>query len=644
MNVEKPPDDEKKNFFKCVKFPLGKLLNDNPTNIITCSIKISQVAEKCDKIVTNALMFMKLYLLNHFEKFNSLPEIDSNFVLSCLIIQCTKATKGRPPNQETQDLRNKLTEFYDSDFLPLLSSEKTDYDNLTQVLKYLATDIVTMYENNIKQHYVEYVQSYINFIWKKKETINKIREDHKEDSKKLVQAFCRELSKLKKDILSNDSKYKSSEKYHSWINEVKKSITPNKEKYEQDSLYYDLQCDPQKYLPCMIRIMKEIENGGQKIYNIFPMRTSVTRHSVTLDTFSLVKLLEPDRTKTTYYSEHISECADEIWGKFFSIEKRYFRKKGYSFHHMIHTDGVSCSIHFIREDLKGKKKVKSKKKKSEDKYIDELDEDTYERLKEKKLVSYDPGMDDLIYCVDSANKDAKEFRYSQNSRRKECKLKKFSKIRQELSKNKIIDGKKVKNYENELSKFDRKTLCIDKFKEYIRRKSYVNKKLFNFYGSYLFSKLKLDTYINTMRNEQKMINNFKNLYGDPSEVVIVSGDWEQKKNMKFKEPTKGLGIRRLFRKNGYEIYLADEFRTSCKCSKCESEDGDCEKFLTRPNPRPWRNDQNILVHGALRCKICGAVWNRDVNGSTNIYKIAWNAIHGIERPKYLQRGKEDADI
>jgi len=93
-------------------------------------------------------------------------------------------------------------------------------------------------------------------------------------------------------------------------------------------------------------------------------------------------------------------------------------------------------------------------------------------------------------------------------------------------------------------------------------------------------------------------------------------------------------MRKLFRQNGYETYLVDEYNTSCKCSKCE--EGICEKFITRENPRPYKSG-NILVHGAIRCKNCLAVWNRDVNSSTNIYRIAKNAIKGKERPKYLCR-------
>jgi len=39
------------------------------------------------------------------------------------------------------------------------------------------------------------------------------------------------------------------------------------------------------------------------------------------------------------------------------------------------------------------------------------------------------------------------------------------------------------------------------------------------------------------------------------------------------------------------------------------------------------------------------MWNRDVNGATNIYKIAKNAILQKERPKYLCReGNKKNDV
>ncbi len=79
------------------------------------------------------------------------------------------------------------------------------------------------------------------------------------------------------------------------------------------------------------------------------------------------------------------------------------------------------------------------------------------------------------------------------------------------------------------------------------------------------------------------------------------------------------------------------------CSICKEETGRCEKFITRKNPKPYKSS-NILVHGALRCKNCEAVWNRDVNSGTNIYRIAKNAINGLERPKYLCREKKEDNV
>ena len=59
-----------------------------------------------------------------------------------------------------------------------------------------------MYENNIKLHYIEYVERYINVVWKKKDTIRQIKEEHTDTSiqTNLINEFCRQLRKLKLDI------------------------------------------------------------------------------------------------------------------------------------------------------------------------------------------------------------------------------------------------------------------------------------------------------------------------------------------------------------------------------------------------------------------------------------------------------------
>jgi ribosomal protein S13 len=59
-----------------------------------------------------------------------------------------------------------------------------------------------------------------------------------------------------------------------------------------------------------------------------------------------------------------------------------------------------------------------------------------------------------------------------------------------------------------------KSINITRFKEYIQKKSEINGLLFAFYEKYIFRKLRLQSYRNTKKSEQKMINNFKRIFGN----------------------------------------------------------------------------------------------------------------------------------
>jgi len=117
----------------------------------------------------------------------------------------------------------------------------------------------------------------------------------------------------------------------------------------------------------------------------------------------------------------------------------------------------------------------------------------------------------------------------------------------------------------------RKTLTFDGFKQYIQKKNDVNSKLAPFYNKYLFRKLKLGSYARRQITEARMLSRFEKMFGSPDKTIITVGDFEQRKHMKYKEPVKGKGFRTLFRKAGYDVYLVDEFRTSCRCSCCGGE-------------------------------------------------------------------------
>jgi hypothetical protein len=505
-------------------------------------------------------------------------------------------------------------------------------------LDYLKLIVLTVYESNIKSHFVEYVERYVNVMWKKQFLTQKIKSKTtltKKEKETKLRKLGSELRKIKNDILNVETtEYKSHFSYHSWINEQKKKIMPVKTKFEKQSIYYDIQCHPQDYFPCMIFMMKHIEKQQIKIKNVFPMRNDIIPKHIRLDTTTLVMLLFTKKQGgkgeyTTKGNLKINE--NKIWDFFFTTEKQCFQKPNYAFHHMIETDGVSATILFIRNEFVGKH-IPNQTYKEKEIYIDEVSD--YSGLQTKKIVAVDMGKSDLIYCVDGTEKDADKFRYSQDQRRKETKSKKFSKLMLELKQEKI-NGKTIIQHETDLSNYNRKSLNINEFKTYIQKKNELNYLLMSFYEKYLFRKLKLNGYLNTKRSEQRMILNFQKKFGTPDNVVIAFGDWEQRQQMKYKEPTKGKGMRDLFRKCGYKTYLVDEFRSSCKCSQCNG--GECKNFLMVENPKPYRNNQQ-MCWGLLRCKSCNGFWNRDCNGAKNIYKIAENAVKSIARPAYLCRG------
>ena len=114
----------------------------------------------------------------------------------------------------------------------------------------------------------------------------------------------------------------------------------------------------------------------------------------------------------------------------------------------------------------------------------------------------------------------------------------------------------------------------------------------------MFRKFKWFTWINRKRSEDNMLNRFDKKFGGPKRNIICIGDFEQKKTLKYREPTKGKSFRKLFKNRGYKVYLVDEFRTSCRSFIDGSE---METFKMIPNPKPYKDDTR-KCHGLLRKK------------------------------------------
>ena len=383
----------------------------------------------------------------------------------------------------------------------------------------------------------------------------------------------------------------------------------------------------------MMRTIEE-KDLDLTIYNLFPLRNNIIPKHMRLDTTSLVHiLLDKKYGKKGFYltKGNLVRHQDRLWNFFFRTELKCFHNNDsskYRFNHMIETDGVSCSILLIRNDMYGKRYNTGKVKEKRELYLDDLED--FIHLKDKTLVSIDPNMSDLLYCANEET--GEQFRYTQDQRRKETKAKKYRDIIFDKKQETIIKGKNIIEWETELSTYNRKTLEFRKFKEYLMRKNEINHMLMTFYKDKLYRKLKLNSYTNRQRSEARMINNFIKTFGKPEDVVIGFGDWEQKKHRKYKEPVKGKGFRNLFRRWGFLVYLIYEWGTSSRCYNCQG--GICETFRKCQNPKPYKTGTTIR-HGLTKCKTCSGLWNRDVNSSLNIGRIMKTTISGEGRPEYL---------
>lgn len=629
--MKKPPDKSHPNY-RTIKQNLRNILKHPEHQDV-----ILHTVMSAHRIVIHTLQFLKLYILHQYDSTSTIPKVNQVLLLNIMKVLCEESTRkegvdvptkkaGRPAKSETVALKTDLSAFHREHYKPTMTlGETLCYKNMNTILDYLTIDLLTMYETNIKQHYVEYVERFLNVVFSKKEKCASMSKEEKTE-------FTASLRKMKNQLINNDA----CPELHEHVPHIRPS-----RKFEKDNLYYDIQCSPQDYLPCMLYMMRWVEAQGQTIYNIFPLRTDIIPKYIRLDTTTIVQLFITKDNRSRYGKKsellrngNLVRRQADIWGFFFRTEKKYFATQPdnpYQFNFMIETDGVACSIVLVHKEVVGKR-FKPKPIISKEMYIDEIE---LSQLRGKVSVGIDPNKSDLIFCsTKNADGSIKTFRYTQDQRRKETKNKKYRNIRDELKTSVMIDGKTPQEFETELSNFNRKSLQMAEFKQYITKKNEVNTKLLSFYEGRIFRKLKWNAFMNRKRSEDKMLHRFRSIFGAYEDVVIGFGDWEQRKQMKFKEPTKGKGMRELFRKAGYSVYMVDEFRTSCRCYKCE---GECTTFRECQNPRPWKKNETTLRHGLLMCKTCTGLWNRDVNSSLNIHRVVEHHMEGKGRPEYLSR-------
>lgn len=496
-------------------------------------------------------------------------------------------------------------------------------------------------------HFFDYVNRFINSYFK---VFYKDEITNKEFKKQLF----KDLYVVKNDILNGT--LKANVKFHNWINEYRFNIVP--EEFEIN-YYYDVKATPQKYLKYMIFMNIELEKIEGKMYQFFPLQSSIIPRHIKIDTKSVIELLV-DKGKKEYL-DNIEVNKEFLWDKFFNITQKI---KDYKFDNTIITDGYATSLRFIHNDYIEGEKIKKEKMKNGRKDAKEMTEEEKEKKKldkkilqdekkelnklkqkdkpkkiekiqefpyiddvekvdlEGKHIFIDPGKRSLFTMM---NDDGKFYSYTNKQRVNETKRLKYQNILK-----KYRDELEITSKENELSLYNSKSCNINKYREFITKKINTNEVLYKLYQNNKFRQYKWYAFINKKRTEDNMLNKIEKTYTKDS--IIIIGDWSIGKQMKNFISTPNLSLKRKLQER-FKVYNIDEYRTSCLNYKTE----ELSKNLYLPDKRNKERKMHSILTYKMENKRNGCI-NRDKNGCKNIQKVFNYYIEYDERPERYKRG------
>jgi hypothetical protein len=627
---KKEPPDKGANFtknkspYRTLKTSLKSIIKDPEIHN-----KINELVIKCNDIVIDTYMFIRLYSLNQYHKNLQIPIINEDFISYCITTIGEKNKCGRPSTD--LPLLQKLKEFYDNEYQPIFNHQKYDLKCLSFTLPYICQTIETCISTNLKEHFIKRLLRFINIFADK--FYDKKYNNDIIDEKEYIKVKRDNIWKLKKAIIEN--KYTEiPDKLKDWFNDNKKFIIPDE---FTKSIAYDCQCNPSKYIKYLFYMNQKYEEFNEsiklliiekqnnnvssdeikklncqiiKLFQPLSLRKSNIPKYITLDTATLINIFT-EKGKANLL-QNLKENQEDVWNNYFRMNSNIFKSSNdYLFNYTLQTDGIGCSLLFKHESIKDKKYGgKIKLVDNSIPYIDDLSEYQFNILRTKKIVTGDPGKFNLMYLMDDDNNKLK---YTCCQRDTESLAKRNRRIK--LT-NKKQDSKIIE-YETELSNYLSTTVNYIKFKEFIKNKHDINKKTKKFYEDELYRKINWRTKVYRQKSEDKFLNNIENKFGDKNDIVLVIGDWSNKPGTCIKgASTMCVGLKRLINKK-FTTMLIDEYNTSKKCCNC------------------WKDIENITIDGnkkfrLLGCKNCKSC---NIGSPEGEHKSIFNSYSFLTRDK-----------
>ncbi|ORE04259.1 hypothetical protein BCV72DRAFT_313290 [Rhizopus microsporus var. microsporus] len=459
-----------------------------------------------------------------------------------------------------------------------------------QIASYEVIKINTAYLNDLCM--------LLNMILKKDERIKAVKNKMKKNSS------SEEVSAIVKTIVEQCSKvktYVSSGK----VNDLPKDLLPSQDvdmihdmfssyppnhQFAKGSIYYDCKVSTLKHLKAFYKLssMREILQG--KSFNCFPLRRTFIPSYMTIDA----------------YLKHANfEKPSSVLNVAAKAMKSQGERKTMMLRGMLFTDGVGMSVLKQNDDTKKGGGGAGRRTKA-------VDEEDFKYILAGvgKCVLIDPGRRDMLYSI-------------------ETKSRKFKKLRESLKPDDVRAAKAS------LSKCKSSTVNGDKFAKYLQERAAVTPVLVKYYANVdipavetnllPFRKMKLSSFINGQQADKRLARNLITKFGDDATLII--GNWSAG-NVKFHEPIRDVGMRRMLAKQGFKIYLLDECKTSSLCPTCLS--GELEKKQpTVQKPTMFGDQAGTISRRRL--------WNRDMVATLNFRHILFGLRENGKRPERFCR-------
>ena len=563
-NPKKINDNNK---YKSIKCQLKSITIDN--NI---KEKINKIVIEVNDVVIRTYQFIKENVLFKYESKQTLPDVTSfDYISMCVRACCINDAKGNNINGANKVVLVELEDFYEK-HCKNIYKEKCNVIGYSNILNFCKGEIVTAFSNNIKMNFLKYIKQYLFSYYS---FLNKEEVKNKTDKKNMRNQITLIVDALSKNKLEDMI---CEEKYEKFFMNVKNKILPGN--ISEKGIEHDIEENPNKYFIYMIYMNCELENINMKMFNCFPLRTSIVPSSITFDTLSIITLFtksENGQAISNLLKGDMKVFSNKIWNTILKIKKKQFKwNNNYKFNHTINTDGVNVTILMVDKNLDGVE-IRSQKQndyyeyldslgKNEKKWDNKLMKKEIKKLQDKyTFVVNDPGKNpDILHMCNYFNpEDKKEkikfFKYTTKQRSHELGIYKNRKVLLKFKKANPI----ISESEKKISEYSSKTCVLEKFKEYVKVKQEMNEKIKPHYNMEFIRKMNLRSYINKLRSESKIVNNIKRIYGEKDKkIMIIYGDWSRTSQMRGVISTPMIGIKRRLGKD-FKIMNINEFKTSC---------------------------------------------------------------------------------